>query len=98
MPTILTPLLTCHRNRPTVGDMSTRLPVRLVRLLLGLALCGASVALMVRADLGLLVNEAVTVFLRQALDSGGELRPDPGRDDGAELMLDQLARLAVALA
>ncbi|MDZ5441899.1 hypothetical protein U2F26_04030 [Micromonospora sp. 4G57] len=33
--------------------MSTRLPVRLVRLLLGLALFGASVALMVRADLGL---------------------------------------------
>ncbi|MFD2766884.1 YczE/YyaS/YitT family protein [Micromonospora eburnea] len=33
--------------------MSTRLPARVVRLLLGLALFGASVALMVRADLGL---------------------------------------------
>ncbi|MFC0099364.1 hypothetical protein ACFFKH_17815 [Micromonospora marina] len=33
--------------------MSTKLPSRLVRLLTGLALCGVSVALMVRADLGL---------------------------------------------
>lgn len=33
--------------------MSTKLPARLVRLLTGLALFGASVALMVRADLGL---------------------------------------------
>jgi NAD(P)H-dependent FMN reductase len=44
------------------------------------------------------VNEAVTIFLRQALDDAGELRPDPGRDEAADLMLDQLARLAVALA
>ncbi|WP_446218261.1 hypothetical protein [Micromonospora sp. IBHARD004] len=41
--------------------MSTGLPVRLGRLLLG-------------------------------------LRPDPGRDEAADLMLDQLARLAAALA
>ncbi|PSK63142.1 hypothetical protein B0E53_04920 [Micromonospora sp. MH33] len=44
------------------------------------------------------VNEAVTVFLRQALDEAGELRPDPGREAAADQMLDQLARLAVALA
>ncbi|MFI6328878.1 NADPH-dependent FMN reductase [Micromonospora chersina] len=44
------------------------------------------------------VNEAVTIFLRQALDEAGELRPDPGREEAADQMLDQLARLAVALA
>jgi NAD(P)H-dependent FMN reductase len=44
------------------------------------------------------VNEAVTIFLRQALNDAGELRPDPGREEAADLMLDQLARLAVALA
>ncbi|MFI2649311.1 hypothetical protein [Micromonospora fulviviridis] len=43
------------------------------------------------------VNEAVTVFLRQALDEVGEPRPDPGREATADQMLDQLARLAVAL-
>ncbi|MEH1100460.1 NADPH-dependent FMN reductase [Micromonospora sp. CPCC 205561] len=43
-------------------------------------------------------NEAVTVFLRQALDDTGELLPDPARDAAAELMLDEVARLAAALA
>ncbi|MFG1776251.1 NADPH-dependent FMN reductase [Micromonospora sp. NPDC049048] len=43
-------------------------------------------------------NEAVTVFLRQALDDAGELVPDPARDAAAEVMLDELARLAAALA
>ncbi|MFR9778202.1 NADPH-dependent FMN reductase [Micromonospora sp. MS34] len=44
------------------------------------------------------VNEAVAVFLRQNLDETGGLRPDPGREVAADLMLDQLTRLAVALA
>ncbi|MFG2099179.1 NADPH-dependent FMN reductase [Micromonospora echinaurantiaca] len=43
-------------------------------------------------------NEAVTVFLRQALDDAGELEPDPGRDAAAEGMLDEVARLTAALA
>ncbi|MFI5486579.1 MULTISPECIES: NADPH-dependent FMN reductase [Micromonospora] len=43
-------------------------------------------------------NEAVTVFLRQALDDAGELVPDPGRDAAAEGMLDEVARLTAALA
>ncbi|MEE3919656.1 NAD(P)H-dependent oxidoreductase [Micromonospora sp. BRA006-A] len=44
------------------------------------------------------VNDQVVVFLRQALDEAGELRPDPGREEAAALMLDQLARLAAVLA
>ncbi|MGS2614187.1 NADPH-dependent FMN reductase [Micromonospora sp. LZ34] len=43
-------------------------------------------------------NEAVTVFLRQALDDTGALVPDAGRDVAAEAMLDEVARLAAALA
>ncbi|MDT0531920.1 NAD(P)H-dependent oxidoreductase [Micromonospora sp. DSM 115977] len=43
-------------------------------------------------------NEAVTVFLRQALDDTGELVPDPGRDAAATVLLDELARLTAALA
>ncbi|WP_255509931.1 hypothetical protein [Micromonospora sp. AP08] len=41
---------------------------------------------------------STTLVLRQALDEAGELRPDPGREAAADQMLDQLARLAVALA
>ncbi|MGW3601449.1 NADPH-dependent FMN reductase [Micromonospora sp. NPDC005161] len=44
------------------------------------------------------VNDAVTIFLRQALDGSGRLVPDPGRDAAAEAMLHQLGRLAAALA
>ncbi|MBQ1076299.1 NAD(P)H-dependent oxidoreductase [Micromonospora sp. C31] len=44
------------------------------------------------------VNEAVTVFLREALDDAGELVPDPARAAAAEVMLDEVARLTAALA
>ncbi|MFF4876627.1 NADPH-dependent FMN reductase [Micromonospora sp. NPDC000668] len=43
-------------------------------------------------------NEAVTVFLREALDDAGELVPNPARDAAAETMLGELDRLAAALA
>ena len=44
------------------------------------------------------VNDSVPIFLRQALDDQGELLPDPARDAAADLMLDEIARLAAALA
>ncbi|MEV5690840.1 NADPH-dependent FMN reductase [Micromonospora globbae] len=43
------------------------------------------------------VNEAVTIFLRQALDESGALIPDAGRDAAADVMLDEIARLSAAL-
>ncbi|MDH6464252.1 NAD(P)H-dependent FMN reductase [Micromonospora sp. A200] len=44
------------------------------------------------------VNDSVPIFLRRALDEDGRLVPDPDREAAAELMLDEVARLAAALA
>ena len=44
------------------------------------------------------VNDSVPIFLRQALDDEGRLVADPGREAAAELMLDEISRLAAVLA
>ncbi|MFG3419626.1 hypothetical protein ACIBTZ_14725 [Micromonospora sp. NPDC049460] len=62
--------------------MSTRLPGRLVRLLTGLVLSGVSVALMVRADLGLASRDVL----------------HQGLAERTGLPLDEAARLTAARA